>query len=179
MKKLIKIILIAFLFVSCHSTKKLTETKQSNDQTFKSSQVEDKKTEIQKNNDLKVDQEIVIETEEYYPPDITTGEITPGTNNPEPKQGAIKSRTRKTIKAKTEDKGKTITNEESSKKGDVESNNKSTTETKATESPAPDPKRFRYIFGILLILLIGGFIIYKKWQSIKPKIKLIFRSFFG
>lgn len=73
------------------------------------------------------------------------------------KQGAIKSIETYTVKQKTEATG--VTHEE--QKTETAKTEEVNTDTDITEKPAADPYRWRYIFGILVLLAIAFFFLRK------------------
>ncbi|WP_278726203.1 hypothetical protein [Alistipes putredinis] len=71
------------------------------------------------------------------------------------KQGAIKSIETFTVKQNTEATGVTQEEQKTETTKTEEVNTDTDKETDVTEQPAADPYRWRYIFGILVLLVVG------------------------
>lgn len=77
------------------------------------------------------------------------------------RQGAIKSIETFTVKQKTEAAGVAQEEQKTETTKAEEVNTDANTETDITEKPAADPYRWRYIFGILLLLAVAFFFLRK------------------
>lgn len=92
------------------------------------------------------------------------------------KQGAVKSIERYTMKQKSEAAGVTQTEQKEEATKTEEVNTDSDTETDVTEKPAADPYRWRYIFGILLLLAVAFFFLRK--TKVFTAVAAFFRKLF-
>lgn len=145
--------------------------------------------------------EITYTKIEYYPPEPDKQEATPdvtkvgGPSKPitdtlrnrpkEPKekrppdtgkQGAVKSIERYTMKQKSEAAGVTQTEQKEEATKTEEVNTDSDTETDVIEKPAADPYRWRYIFGILVLLGVAFFLLRK--TKVFTTVAAFFRKLF-
>ena len=179
--------LLAFLIAGCASPRKLaSKTKEKTNVEEKRTEttageifhrVDTTKTEDVENTYTKI---------EFFPPEPDKQETKPdttatgGPSNPvadtpknrtkEPKEkrppdtgkrGAIKSIESYTMKQKSEAAGVTQTEQKEEATKTEEVNTDSDTEIDVTEEPAADPYRWRYIFGILLLLAVAFFFLRK------------------
>ncbi len=152
-----------------------TEFNQSIESQSSSSIQNDKAIDSSQNiqNDKKTDLKTTTTTTEYYPPD-------PGSGN---EKGAIKSETTSTTEQQETDQGKQENTKKEVDKGKSEAKQDqkigtsgSTNESASNKSeektkPAPDPHRWMWIFGILLIC--AGAFIYLKRSKVFPWIKSV------
>lgn len=92
------------------------------------------------------------------------------------KQGAVKSIERYTMKQKSEAAGVTQTEQKEEATKTEEVNTDSDTETDVTEKPVADPYRWRYIFGILLLLAVAFFFLRK--TKVFTAVAAFFRKLF-
>lgn len=139
---------------------------------------------------------------EFYPPEPDTRQTKPdttqtgGPSNPvtdtpknrpkEPKekqppdagskQGAIKSIETYTVKQKTETTGVTQEEQKTETTKTEEVNTDTNKETDITEKPAADPYRWRYIFGILVLLAVAFFFLRK--TKVFTAVAAFFRKLF-
>ncbi len=177
---------IGLFFGGCSAPKKLTGSKQ---ETAKVSE-QTAETTTGKNS-LFIDTtktargEVVYTKIEFYPPEPTTepgqvnNEATPVASTPNkhpPNTGAIKSIETLTIKKETEEKGVTEnqSSAETSKATNIEGETAKKEETAA--EPAKDPYRYRYIFGILVIVIAAGTAVYFWLRKTKAVTSIV--SFF-
>ena len=165
MKNIHILFILVLLMASCNSTKKASKVAADISKTTEvSKEVKDSKI-LKENKDLEVVGETTGTRTEYYPP-VVNGDTCAVKNHATP---AVKSVTTWTTKSKTEDKGKIEVKEiEELKVGKV-IKEKESIKTDETIKPAPDPKRFMWIF---LILALGtGIVIYftrtKVWGWLK------------
>jgi len=179
------IMAFSFLFAGCHTIKKAASTKSA-----ETSSVEI----VKKFTDTSVfsidtskssDSEIVYKKTEYYPP--TAYSVTNPTKtysmytfSDEPAKGSVKSEETLTVKAKSDAKGKTEVQKAIKLDSTAVENKVQSTITEQTEEPAKDPKRFRYIFYILILIVsvVLGVLIYFKILSIPNWIKSAFSALF-
>ena len=168
MKKIL-LLLMCVLIYSCASTRKVSQTTKSTQDSVHTVQEAEAKTE-KVIDTTKVDNSKIVITEiEFYPPtpSVQDQETTqPPPTNVEPtniggislnlgiKDAAIKSIKQTTIEASSEQKGESKESGESKEnKSDViVSKNDESTQTEST--PVPDPYRWRYIFYIALLATI-------------------------
>jgi len=183
MRRILFIIAISTLLLSCnrkHVTRK-TSGSQEIQKSFEDSKLVVQFVDTTKREDL----EVVYTKVEYYPPGTDTsytlpsrhGEndaATPKANKSAkeqsyhpPPEGAVKSVETFTIKRKREDLGKSEVVNYSETKADTFLAWK--TEASEITKVAKDPYRWRYIFYILLILLVAGlfFWIRKKFSIVE------------
>lgn len=92
------------------------------------------------------------------------------------KRGAIKSIESYTMKQKSEAAVVTQTEQKEEATMTEEVNTDSDTETDVTEEPAADPYRWRYIFGILLLLAVAFFFLRK--AKVFRAVAALFRKLF-
>ena len=161
MKNILILVLMAVLAFSCHTTKQASKV------TADTSKVTEVSKEVKENNVSKEDKDLQVDVEttgtktEYYPPAGGNGDTCAVKNHA---TLAVKSVTTWTTKAKTKDKGK-IEDKENNESQVVEKvKEESLIKTTETIKPAPDPKRFMWIF---LILALGtGIVIYLKRTAV-------------
>ncbi len=92
------------------------------------------------------------------------------------RQGAIKSIETFTVKQKTEAAGVTQEEQETETTKAEEVNTDTDKETDITEKPAADPYRWRYIFGILVLLAVAFFLLRK--AKVFTTVAAFFRKLF-
>lgn len=195
--------LLAFLIAGCASPRKLaSKTKEKTNVEEK--RTETTAGEIFHRVDTTKTEgvEITYTKIEFFPPEPDKQEIKPdtiamgGPSNPvadtpknrtkEPKEkrppdttgkrGAIKSIDSYTMKQKSEAAGVTQTEQKEGATKTEEVNTDSDTETDVTEEPAADPYRWRYIFGILLLLAVAFFFLRK--TKVFRAVAALFRKLF-
>lgn len=191
MKNLLILILFLVLISGCSLQKKSVKTNnETSSKTEFNQSIESKSSGSIQNdkaldssqstqNDKKTDLKTTAKTTEYYPP-------VPGSGD---EKGAIKSETTTTTEQQETDQGKQVnTNKEtdtgkSEAKQDQKTNLTGSTDestsnkSEETTKPAPDPKRFMWIFGILLIC--AGAFIYLKRLKVFPWIKSVLSRVVG
>ena len=185
-------ILFVFLGVGCSTPKKFTSN------TTETSSSEEKRKEATTGDiytliDIvkKSGIEITYAKIEFYPPEILIPAIpkmkpeiepTKGNINSEPKpankkppdnKGAIKSIEQLTLKATEEQTG--ISENRNSNTSDLEEeiNTNTDIKTDTTEKPAADPYKWRYIFGILILIVVIGIIGYFLLRKNKVFVSII------
>lgn len=166
MKRLFYIICLCLLLTGCGAAKKLSSSKQETGAYTETTNETGKS-----NSTLFVDTTKVSGTEityikiEFYPPEpVKEPEATqPATEPTEdgppkhpPNTGAVKSIETLTVKNDTEERG--ITEAESSTEVNrtSEITGEATLDEATSEEPTADPYRWRYIFGILVLVIIIG-----------------------
>jgi hypothetical protein len=199
MKKIILFLICPLLFLcGCHTPKKLISS------TSEQSKITDKQKEISTNETYnfadttqKSDVEISYFKIEFYPPipdeqrpngfpdnyalslSQNNASGNPNVDKP-PNKGAIKSIESYTIKSTDEQTGmseskkNSTSNIEAEKKADI--NNK----VDITEQPAPDPYRWRYIFGIvisIIMLVVGLYFAFRKSKFVVSVISFLKKLF--
>lgn len=92
------------------------------------------------------------------------------------KQGAIKSIETFTVKQNTEATGVTQEEQKTETTKTEEVNTDTDKETDVTEQPAADPYRWRYIFGILVLLVVAFFFLRK--TKVFTAVAAFFRKLF-
>ncbi|MBS5524715.1 MAG: hypothetical protein KHX48_03870 [Alistipes sp.] len=92
------------------------------------------------------------------------------------RQGAIKSIETFTVKQKTEAAGVTREEQKTKTAKTEEVNTDTDKETDITEKPAADPYRWRYIFGILVLLAVAFFLLRK--TKVFTAVAAFFRKLF-
>ena len=166
MKKILLILSISILIAGCKTTKRLTvtdlkteqktETRQQVQTTDESAIKADKAIESTNivQSDKSTDLTTTTTTTEYYPPTLGSGKD----------KGAIKSETVTKTERQDKDKSKAEAKASETDKGTVNSKNEVNSDTdhstnsvtdqqiKNTEKPAPDPHRWMWIFGILVVV---------------------------
>ena len=194
--------LLAFLIAGCASPRKLaSKTKEKTN--IEEKRTETTAGEIFHRVDTTKTEgvEITYTKIEFYPPEPDKQETKPdttatgGPSNPvadtpknrtkEPKEkrppdtgkrGAIKSIESYTMKQKSEAAGVTQPEQKEEATKTEEVNTDSDTETDVTEEPAADPYRWRYIFGILLLLAVAFFFLRK--TKVFRAVAALFRKLF-
>jgi uncharacterized protein YceK len=181
MKNLILFLVISFLIAGCHTIKKATLTKSAE---ISSVEIVKKFTDTSVfsiDTSKSSDSEIVYKKTEYYPP--TAYSVTNPTKtysmytfSDEPAKGSVKSEETLTVKAKSDAKGKTEVQKAIKLDSTAVENKVQSTSTEQTEEPAKDPKRFRYIFYILILIVsvVLGVLIYFKMLKLPEWLKTAF-----
>jgi hypothetical protein len=180
-----------FFVTGCHAPKKITTSTAENIKiTEKQNQTSINETYDFIDTTKKSGIEINYFKVEFYPPDTVNPipETVFSQGNPnvkpqgnpkvKPTQGAIKSIEGYTIKNTEENAGISSTAENNTVTTEAEINANIQTEEEIIEQPAPDPYRWRYIFYILITLVIvAGYFWLKKtkiFSAIFSAIKGIF-----
>lgn len=128
---------------------------------------------------------------EFYPPESATevdttempesrpAEITAPANKP-PKAGAIKSVETLTVESQAEEKGITESGSSTEEYQSTGITSEETLEEAVSEEPAADPHKWRYIFGILVSLMLISIAIYliNRKTGLLKKIILFFKRVF-
>ncbi|KAA6303108.1 MAG: hypothetical protein EZS26_000711 [Candidatus Ordinivivax streblomastigis] len=184
MKQTILFLCFALLFLcGCHTPKKLvSNTKENITTNEKQNEVTSSETYNFADTTKKSDVEVNYFKIEFYPPAVPDEEANAPPNNsilPEgvksnvgntnrskpPNQGAIKSIEGYTIKAKSEEAGINESQESSTVNRNEEKNEDINKQVDIKEQPAADPYRWRYIFGIVIIvalLAVGIYFVFRK-----------------
>jgi hypothetical protein len=114
--------------------------------------------------------EIVYSKTEYYPPAENSGTAT-ATQNDKDVKGAVKSVETYTVREKSDTKGQSKIENNIRKDSAAVVKNDVISETVQKTKPAPDPHRWMWIFGILVIC--AGTFIYVKRSKVFPWIKSV------
>jgi hypothetical protein len=179
MKNLI-IILLVILLSGCHLTKKTTKSEALTTNSVQTTETASANENLRVTNNLVTGQKTKKVTVEYYPPTEKPAAPPAAPADPPPvaptteqtEHGAIKSITTETTEEETHDQGITEAAKEQQAAKTTVDNSASSVKTDDVEKPAADPYRWRYIFGILVILT--GVVVYWKRATVLPWIKTIF-----
>jgi hypothetical protein len=192
-------VLFVLLGVGCSTPKKLTSStteKSSSDEKRKETTTGDIYTLI--DTTRKSGLEVTYTKIEFYPPEkIPAGpgpepekEPIKGSTNSEPKpanekppnnRGAIKSIGQFTLKATEEATGRSESRESNTSDLEEEINNDTDIKVDITEQPAADPYKWRYIFGICIVVILAGVGLYFGFRKSKIVVSIIsfFKRFFS
>jgi cobalamin biosynthesis Mg chelatase CobN len=96
-----------------------------------------------------------------------TKQPTAGKAKADTKQPAIKSIEGYTVKSISEENGVTEEKSNTATTKDAENNTDINKDAEITEQPAPDPYRWRYILGILVLVVVVGIVAYFKLKKTK------------
>lgn len=174
MKNLL-IILLVILISGCHLTKKVAKSEAVTTQSTQTNETGITKENLKVTNNLITDQETVETTIEFYPTSESIATVPVKDSSlmsmSIPVKGAVKSITVKTTKAKMHDQGTTESAKAQQASKTTIDNSSSSVKTDNLEKPAADPKRWRYIFYILV--LCAGAIIYLKRSGVFTWLKSV------
>lgn len=159
-------LLLAVLLFGCSTPRKLAG---STKETAKTEEKRDETTaaEFRRTVDSTKTEgvEVTYTKIEFFPPEPDTG-----------RQGAIKSIETFTVKQKAEATGVTQEEQKTETTKTEEVNTDTDKETDITEKPAADPYRWRYIFGILVLLAVAFFFLRK--TKVFTAVAAFFRKLF-
>jgi uncharacterized membrane protein YtjA (UPF0391 family) len=166
MKNILIILLIVFLASGCRSTKKATESRTITENSAEIKEATASQLLVTIDTTKTSDTETTYQRTEYYQPVEDTAKI-----------GPVKSVETLVIRKKTEAKGKTdaIKTEATTKNSLI--SEATATKTAETTKPAPDPRRWMWIF-LILALLAGAYLYIKKPPSIMKFCSSIFKALF-
>lgn len=166
MKKIVTLILMFVLLVSCGASRKATKTQECNlDSLATTKEVNKQAEKIVDTTRLEHGKVVITEIEFFPPPDnrqpepVNESKTIPPTksetanvelSNVGKVQGAVKSVKQTVIESDVEEKGKSEESSESHENEDAATISKTTEITDKQQEPTPDPYRWRYISFVAL-----------------------------